>query len=682
MLALLLALLTFALFRPAARYGYVKLDDDQYVASNLRVTTGLTADNVRWAFHTVYEDWWLPLLWMSFMADSEVYGPVPAGYHTTNILLHALNAGLLCWILFRLTGSRWRSFFCAALFAVHPLRVESVAWITARKDVLSGLFFLLGLLAYVRYVERPGAARFAVLAALMLMGLLSKAIVLVLPFVLLLLDYWPLRRAGDPRDPAGLKTWRGLLAEKIPLFLLAGVFILINLGTHVAGRGADSNLSAATRLGLIPPNYWAYLAKICWPVRLVLFYPEHDVVRWPVTLAALAGLLGVTLLLLRCRKAAPHLAVGWLWFLVALFPVIRGVRLGLAAYADRFAYLPSIGLGLALVWGVAALAERRRSLAAAAALAGLLLLGAGAWKTRAQLPLWADSFTMFGRLVRLEPDCDLANNSFGKALMERGPLAEALPYFKKAAALNPAGSRGVVNYADALIRLGRDDEAIAWLQDARAKGYPEVTELDVLLGFAYLNTGRAEEAVPRLQRVSRNRPEQFGWRIELVRALYEAGRPDEAAAEIRRLQAAGLSSIRDFDSLAPHYADVWRAGEKLHAWRFFQNALKRRPGDVATLNLAAWLLATDDAPPAPPEEAVGLAQRAVELSGGPDPVLLDTLAAALAAAGRYDEAERAAGEALGLAQARGMSGLVLRIGPRRALYAEGKAWREPPADGL
>ena len=674
--ALLLAGLTLLLFWPATTYDYVRLDDDQYVANNPYVTTGLTLHNIRWAFKTVYEDWWLPLLWISFMADTALHGPVPGGYHLTNILLHAANAGLLFWALARLTGSRGIGFFAAALFAFHPLRVESVAWITARKDVLSGFFFMLSLLTYARQVERPSRWGIWVLTAWMLLGLLSKGILIILPFLLLLLDYWPLRRAGDPWGENAWAAWRPRLEEKIPLLALAAVFILINMGTHIGGRGDDSPVPWLTRMGLIAPNYWRYLALIVRPVRLVIFYPEHDVVHWPASTAAMAGLLALTGWAVLGRRRAPCLVIGWLWFLVALFPVIRGVRLGLAAYADRFTYLPSIGLTLALVWLADTLAGRSRPGRAGVILAGLLLLGACAWKTRDQLPLWADSYTMFHRLVEQEPDNDLANNSYGKALMERGRTTDALVYFAKAAALRPDGGFGVVNYAEALNQLERYDETIRWLEEALARGYPAVPEINVTLGLAHLNQGDAETALPYLRRTMEQRPGQIGWHVELVRALFEAGREAEAREEIARLRAQGFTALRGFDDLIPHYLYLWRNDNKVHAWRFFQNQIRNKPGDIALLNAAAWALATDAAPPAPPDTAVLLAQRALELQGGHDPVLLDTLAAALAAAGRFDEACAAAEKALAQASARRMPDLVLRIGPRLSAYRNHKPWHE------
>ena len=678
-LALLLAAFALALFWPATGYDFVKLDDDQYICLNPHVTTGLSAANVRWAFTTVHQQWWLPLLWISYMADTELFGSGPHGYHLTNVLLHALNAALLFWVLFRLTGSRWRSFFVAAFFALHPLRVESVAWIAERKDGLSGLFFFLALLAYVRHVEKPGRARFGIVCAGMLLGLLSKAIVIVLPFLLLLLDYWPLRRAGDPWGRTAWPQWRPLLLEKLPLFLLSAAFIAINLRTHVAASGTGTDASFWHRAALVAPNYWAYLGKIAWPARLSLIYPPHDAVNWIGAGAAAVGLLAVTFLALRRRAQAPWAVTGWLWFLLALFPVIRGVRLDpTVAMADRFTYLPSIGLGLALVWGAAALVEHRPRLRFPAVALGALLLLACAGRTAQRLPSWKDSLTMFAELVEFAPDNFTANRGYGFALLETGRGEEALAFFARAAELKLQDTQAPADYADALLRLGRTEEAVAWLRESLASRNPDCPVLNSLLAFAELDSGRADQAIAPLHKALESHPNHLGWRIELIRALFEAGRPETAAEEIRRLQADGYAGIRGFDDLIPHYVNWWQGGEKNHAWQFFRNAISNQPDHVLLLNAAAWLLATDPAPPAPPEEALRLAHRAVELAGPPHPLLLDTLAAAYAAAGQFAAARATAQQACDLAAQQGDIASRMKIEARLAAYRRNQPWRERP----
>ena len=678
LLALSLALLALALFWPATRYGFINFDDDRYVSENSVVLRGLTPHGIRWAFTTVHELWWLPLLWISYMADINLFGPGPFGHHLTNVLLHAVNVALLFWFLFRLTGSRWRSAFVAALFAIHPLRIESVVWITERKDVLSGLFFFLALLAYLRQVERSPAAGFWILPMLMLLGLMAKSTLVILPFLLLLLDYWPLGRLRSLWGSGALSQWKPLLEEKIPLFGLSFLFIAITLCTHGTTNENAAPLSIWSRLTLIAPNYWDYLALIFWPADLSLIRPPGFP---PGSLRLLAGpaLLAPTFLFWRLRNRFPALLIGWLWFLGGLFPLIRGIRFDeQSAFSDRYAYLPSIGIGLMLAWGAGYLAERRKKLVLPLALLGLAALAACFWRSSIRLPDWKDSPTMFRRLIEYAPTDPHVTNGYGHELLKQGRIEEAMPYFVHAAALRPKTSTAVLNYADALVRLGRFEEVLAWLQAAREKGFPDAVEVKALSGLAHLGSGRAAEAVPLLRQAVQWRPAHPAWRVELIRALFEAGEPAAAQEEIRGLQALGIPHIRDFDSLAIHYAGVWQLGDAIKGWSFFRNNLRLQPDSIVLLNNAAWLLATMDRPPAPPEEALRYARHAVEIAPTSHPGLLDTLAAALAANGQYEEAAATVQQAIDLARKNGAEDLVRNMGLRLAVYRQNRPWREPP----
>ena len=674
-LLLLLAVLTLTLFWPATGYDFVKLDDDQYVCENPHVTTGLSIENIRWAFSTVHEDWWLPLLWISFMADTSLFGPEPFGYHLTNILLHTTNVLLLFWVLFRMTGSRWRSFFVAALFAFHPLRVESVAWITARKDVLSGLFFLLCLMSHAYQAKRPSPAQRGLLALLMLLGLLSKAIVVVLPFVLLLVDYWPLRRAGDPWEHGAWPKWRSMLNEKIPLFALSILFVLINLHTHHDSVTSHETLTWIDRIGLVFPNYWAYLGLIFYPVHLSILYPEQDVVSWISSLAAAVGLGAIFVAVFRCRHQAPYALMGWAWFLLTLFPVIRGLRLGLAAYADRFVYLPSIGLAILLVWSASALAQKMAILKIPIIFLGTTLLGVLVARSAIRLPDWRDSQTMFARLLAFVPENGIAQNSYGKVLLEKGEKEASLEYFIRATELgNSVAPR---NYADALLRLGRDRETIAWIERFLASSSPEDLDLHALLGLALLNEGRAMEAIPHLKEALQRSGRPLGLQIALIRATFEIGDAASAQQEIQTLQALGYPHIRDFDSLIVYYTLIGQSKNSHPAWCFFRNNLQTRPDNIVLLNNAAWLLATVSDAPAPAEEALRYIRRAIDLTDPAlPPAILDTLAAALAANGLFEEARQTAQHAIDLAQQNGDGIFAAEIERRLAGYRQDLPWRE------
>lgn len=674
---ILLIGMTLALFWPALGYDFVKLDDDQYICLNPHVLTGLNVQNVRWAFTTIYQNLWAPLLWISFMADAHEFGPGAFGFHLTNVLLHTINSVLLFWILFRLTGSTWRSFFVAAIFALHPLRVEAVAWITARKDVLSGLFFMLALLAYVRHAERPSWVRLLLIHLWMLLGLMTKSMLVILPPLLLLMDFWPLGRTGDSERRETWTWWRKRIQEKTGLFVLAVVFAVLNLCTHQSTVINRDGTTWLDRLGMVFPNYWNYLAKLAWPADLSILYPPNDLVHWPRSIAAAAGLVLVTAWAFRLRQRQPFWIVGWLWFLVGMLPAIRGLRFDpTAAYADRFTYLPSIGLSLALVWGAADLATRHPRLRRPILALGLAVLAACFARSTARLPSWKNSLTMFSELAEFAPDHFTAVSSYGFALMEAGRVEEALPYFARAAELKPDTPQAHADYADALLRLGRTAEAADWLQTALSARNPDCPVLNSLLGFAQLDLGRADLAIAPIRKALAVHPRNLGWRIELVRALFEAGDAPAALGEIHRLQREGYAGLRSFDDLIPQYVNWWRSGEKVHAWHFFSSNLQLRPDHIGLLNTAAWLLATTPDPPAPPEKALSLAQQAVALAPEPHPLLLDTLAAAFAATGQFAEARNTAQQALDIARQKGDVATVAKMGKRLAAYRNDQPWRE------
>ena len=670
LLALGLAALTFAIFAPAIGYDYIDLDDPQYVFGNPRVLSGLNADNIRWAFSHVHESWWLPMLWISYMADASLFGTEPWGFHLVNILLHAANA-LLLFLALRIGTGRLRpALFAAALFAIHPLRVESVAWITERKDVLSGLFWMLALLVHLRRAEKPAVRSGIPLFLLMVLGLLSKATVVTLPAVLLLLDFWPLGRLGTRE---GLKA---CLREKAPLFALAAAFAALTLTTHTVTGGQHSALDGWARISLMPGNVLPYLAKFLWPVRLSIYYVEHDVVRWTIFGAASAGLLAFTALCWRVRRRAPYLLMGWLWFLIALFPVIRGLRLGIAEYANRFIYLPSIGLSIAASFGGAALFRNRAKGARTAGLLAILILGACGALTAYNLRFWRDSDTLFRRAWELDPGNYLGITGRGIALQKQERREEALAHFQRAVADYPQTVRYRVHLALALINLDRLPEAFAALEEAR-RGAPDEPEFEYALGLAHLHAGRPGQARLHLARAAEGMGKMEAMcRSELACACFEDGDPAAASEQLRL--ARGLDSPATFvyGDLLPFYAWTWDSGERPRALRYFRKLAAERAEDPGILNNIAWLLAVSEHSPAPPGEALALARQAVAWGGEAQPVLLDTLAAAHANAGQYEEAVAWAEKARLLAVQQNQRNLARRLEQRLEHYRHGKPWRE------
>ena len=675
-MAFLLFAITLALFWPARGFDYIHLDDYPFVAANPMVMDGLTGAAVQRAFTTVREQCWLPLLWISYMGDVAVFGTGPQGHHLVNVLLHALNSALLFWALFRLTGSRWRSFFVAALFAWHPTRVEAVAWITARKDVLSGLFFMLALLAYARHAEKPSAGRLGLVFLLMLVGLLAKAILIILPPVLLLMDYWPLRRAERLWGREAWREWRPLLAEKAPLIALSAVFMVVSLWTHTSGSGRLDPVSLPERLGMIAPNYFAYLGIILVPIRLNVIYPESNLVSWPVTIAATLALAGMTLVLFRRRMKHPYGLVGGLWFLVALLPVVRGIRLGLAQYTDRFTYLPLIGLGMALAWGAVEWSHRPARKRIASVL-GVLLLALCLVRTHAQLPRWKDSLTLLSRAVRLAPTSPTVHFGLGNALFEAGRLREAEVHWREAVRLHPGNEQARGNWGAVLVLLGRAEEAREILRPV-LEGEREMSALiHGAYGMASLHLGDWPAALRHLGEALEVDPDNSGYRIERIRAFFESGADEQALAQVAQMREWPGGEIHSAADLFPFYLQRWRDGAQPYAWEYFRRTLAAHPDSVPFLNNVAWLAATDpEAPPGTVAGAVGFARRAVDLTGGDDPVAQNTLAAALAAAGDFGAAAVVAEKARALADAQGDSALAERIAGRLLLYRNGTACRE------
>jgi tetratricopeptide (TPR) repeat protein len=421
-----LALLTLAAYLPTLHNGFVNLDDGLYVTGNPHVQQGITGAGVAWALTANVANNWHPLTLLSHLLDCQLFGLDAAGHHATSLLLHLANVVLLFAVLRRLTGAVWRSAAVAALFAVHPAHVESVAWVAERKDVLSALFWLLAMAAYGRYARRPSVGRYLPVALAMALGLAAKPMVVTLPFALLLLDIWPLERLG--------LGWKRLAVEKLPLLALSAASSLVTLHyqrTSLAPLGLDP---WSLRLANAAVSYTAYLGKLLLPSNLAVFYPiPLAIPAWKVA-GAVALLAILTALAVRTARKAPWLLVGWLWFLGTLVPVIGLVQVGRQAMADRYTYIPSIGLFVAIVWGIAGLVGERRAVLATAAAVVIALLVAGTWM---QAGTWRDSVTLYRHALAVTPDNYLAHLGLAKALVAKGDGAGAAEQYRAALALRP-----------------------------------------------------------------------------------------------------------------------------------------------------------------------------------------------------------------------------------------------------
>jgi len=500
-LALALAALIALVYAPVRHYGFVDLDDPQYVSENPFVANGLTWTGVKWAFTSIHASYWLPVIWLSHMLDVQLYGLNAGGHHITNVILHAANSILLFVVLHRTTGAFGRSAFVAALFAIHPLHVESVVWVTERKDVLSTLFLLLTVWTYVEYVRQPSRSRYVMALVFFLLGLMSKAMLVTLPFMLLLLDVWPLGRlaiANWRLSPAQRATLFRLVREKLPFFALA---ILSAIATYVTQQttgavAGTSRIPVAFRVANAMISYATYIVAMLWPSRLALFYPYPlRLSPWFVA-ASVVGLMATSVLVFRGARRAPYLAVGWLWYLGSLVPVIGFIQAGDQARADRFTYVPLIGLFIMIAWGARDLIKRPRVLEASGVLVVLLLsvvarTQVGYWRTNTELwehalsvadesyvahtnlglALYADgkadqSIAEFRAALRIRPDFAEADNDLGVALANQGDRDGAIQAFLNAVAAKPTQAPSHFNAAVLLALKGDTAAAVTHLERA------------------------------------------------------------------------------------------------------------------------------------------------------------------------------------------------------------------------
>jgi len=596
--ALLLAALPLAFLSPLLGAGFVRYDDPVYVTENLRVQAGLTLENLRWAFTTTYFGFYYPLTWISHMADVSLFGLDPRGHHLVSLLLHAASSLLLFLFLDEGTGDRPRSFLAAALFALHPLHVESAAWISERKDVLSVFFLFLALLAYLRYARRPAPGRYLAVFLLLLASLSAKPTAVTAPFLLLLLDYWPLGRLeeqeGGTEAPFPAVGWRRALLEKIPFLALSLLFGIVTVA-------AQRSLGAVTDLAVLPLSLRvenavvsaaAYLARAAVPAGLTVFYPfpleGHPPAKILLAAALLILLSAVALLEARRR---PFVFTGWFWYLVALGPMLGIVQAGRQAMADRYTYLPLVGVTLALLWALPAPAGAgaRRAWAAAGAIL-LLLLGALSFR---QARFWKDDGTLFGHALEVTPRSYLAFLNVGMARLQEGRTGEAEAHFRRALELDPSCTEARVNLGILLLERG-EVEGLDLLREAVAKA-PRSTPARLNLASALWRLGRLDEAEAQLRAAVAQDPESAEALRRLGALLLDPGRrggprPAEALSFLER--AARISGRREPRILVQLAEALMAGGKGEEARRTAAEAAEaaRRRGDPEAAERAARLL--------------------------------------------------------------------------------------------
>jgi tetratricopeptide (TPR) repeat protein len=649
--AALVALATIILFWPATHFEFVNYDDNVYVTENPHVQSGLTWQGVKWAFsNTQQADYWAPMMWLSHMTACQLFGLKPWGHHLINVLLHALDTALVFLLFRRLTGATWRSLFVAVLFGWHPLRVESVAWVTERKDVLSTFFGLLSLLCYAKAVtgdkcQVTGSEKNILTAFLsrvtchvspyyflslffFALGLMSKPMLVTWPFVMLLLDYWPLERFKVQGSKFRVQ---GLILEKVPFFVLAAAMSVVTyvVQQHGGTVATIENLPLGARVGNALISYCRYLGKLFWPSDLAFFYPHPA--NWPRGEVILAGglLLVVTTACVVARRRFPFLLTGWLWFSGTLVPVIGLVQAGGVAMADRFSYVPSLGLLVLVIWGACELTRWWRHQVMALSATGCAAVVICFGLTQQQLGYWKNSETLFQRALEVTRNNYLAHNNLGFTLNEEGKIDEAINQYQEAIRLKPDYAEAHNNLGIALATKGQIDEAIRQFQEAiRLK--PDYAKAHYNLGNVLGSKGQMDEAIRQLQEAIRLNPDFAEAYNNLGNTLGLRGRTDEAIGQFQEAARLKPNSAEIHNNLGNTLIQKNRIDEAIGQ---LQEALRLKPDFAeAHFNLGTalgWKGQTD--------EAIDQFQEAVRLAPN-DANVHYNLGTALGRKGQTDEA--------------------------------------------
>ena len=674
---LLLTVAVLAVFLPTLGHDFVNYDDDAYVTENPHVVTGLTLGSIEWAFAAMYECNWHPVTWLSHMLDCTLFHLRPMGHHLTNLLIHLASTLLLFAVLRRMTKSLWPSAFVAMLFGVHPLHVESVAWVSQRKDLLCAFFWILTMWAYARYAERPSPVRYLLVVSTFALGLMSKPMIVTLPFVLLLLDYWPLGRFASKSQ----KSWGPLILEKVPLFALSAASCVVTYLAQAEGLavGPLDQLPMGKRIANAAIAYVVYMGKMVYPTRLAVFYP-HPGTTLPTWHVLGSGLLllviTVGVLLMRTR---PYLLVGWLWYLGTLIPAIGIVQVGWQAMADRYTYMPLVGLFIMVSWGIAGRVGERENGGMGAsesptlpfslspilltlACAATVLLAISA---RHQVRCWKNSMTLFEHALEVTKRNPVAENNLAIAFASQGKTDEAIVHHRRALQIKPDWADAHFNLGNTLLAAGRTDEAILEFRKT-LEIFPRYAQALNNLGAALMEKGEVKEAGRCFMETIRIRPDHVRAYMNLGTALSELGKWNQAIASFRTARELRPEMPETHHNLAITLAEVGRRDEAIAECR---EALRLRPNWSEAENSLAWMLATQERPSASDsDEAIRLAESACRATRYKNLVFLDTLIRAYASAERFADAARAARQAAEVAKAAGRADDAKRLSATSRLY--------------
>jgi tetratricopeptide (TPR) repeat protein len=593
-ICLALLLVTLGVYSQVAHFEFVNYDDPDYTTDNPHIRGGLTPANVGWAFASSYAANWFPLTWISHMLDRKFFGSDAGRQHLTNLALHLLSTLLLFALFKRMTGWRAASAFVAFAFALHPLHIESVAWIAERKDVLCALFWFLTMWAYLNYVAQPTRWRYALVAVAFGCALMSKSMAVTLPFALLLLDVWPLRRfammtggagsgtkrgAGSPKlthgAGRGAGSVRGLVVEKLPLIAMA---IAVSVVTFLVQRGGGAvidNIPLGLRIANALNSYVVYLLQFFWPANLAVFYSYEPIPAWQAGLAALI-LASITAFAIRRRTTQPYLAVGWFWYLGTLLPVIGLIQVGVQAHADRYTYIPAIGIAIMLAWGFEDLVAARRWLGPPVTVIGILVCAGWVTLTWRDLKYWHDSVGLFERAIAVTSDNYLAYSNLGAAFRQAGRNGDAIASYQRALSIKPHFADAQDGLGEALTAEGRVEEGMAHLAEA-VRLEPESVIAHINLGSAFSKSGRAREAADQYRIALQLDPESAEAHCGLGVALAEQNRLQEALPQL-------FESVRIKPDYADGYYNLGRVlgllGRTDEAMTQFSTAIRLQPDNA------------------------------------------------------------------------------------------------------
>jgi tetratricopeptide (TPR) repeat protein len=601
-ISLFLVVITLALYWPVRTYDFVKYDDYKYAAANRYIQSGITSKSIRWAFTSGYASNWHPVTWLSHMLDYEIFGLNPGAYHLVNLCFHIVNTLLILIVFFRMTKALWPSAFIAAVFALHPLHVESVAWIAERKDVLSTFFWMLTMLAYVKYTEKTNALRYIITLLLFAMGLMAKPMLVSLPLVLLLLDYWPLERIklnikaerentrnNNPQGTLKKESVLRMFIEKIPFFILT---VLSSIVTFIAQQRSGAVqpfdvIDIKSRTGNAIISFVGYISKMLWPSRLAVLYPHpgDSLSLIKVVFFAILLILCTIVVILLSRKHK-YFVTGWFWYIITLIPVIGLVQVGIQSMADRYMYIPMTGLLIIIAWGVKGLTaswkHHKRILTASA----VLILSAMFVKTSVQLQYWQNSFVLFEHALDVTSNNYIMHNNFGAFLDEQGQMEQAIEQFQKSLAIKPNSAETRNNLANVLRDTGKADEAINEYYKA-IKLKPNFSDAHYNLAIALSSQNKVDEAINEYREAIRLSPDNVDAVSNLALELSQKGDYSQSVELYKKALEIEPDNVITHGRFGLALSNL---GDNEQAIREFQIVLKSRPDDTEMICNVAIIL--------------------------------------------------------------------------------------------